>query len=617
MSSLSRMVILLLAMPLAGSLVTLIIGKKKLVLASLLPSISAFLTLVLSFLIAWQSTNTSQAAVGWEWFTIGKQAIALSFEFNRLTIPLMVIVATISFLVHIYSISFFKGDQSLPRYYSTLGLFTFSMLGLTLSGNLLQLFIFWELVGACSYLLIGYYRQKPEASAAATKSFIMNKIGDSGFLVALMILWSLGGLLEISSLETSSISIEIKTLISISILLAIFSKSAQFPFHTWLPDAMEGPTPVSALIHSATMVAAGVFLITRLHFLFTPATLQVAAIVGAITALIGGLNALKEKDIKRLLAWSTLSQLGLMIMVAGNAGFNASFVHLLSHAIFKAGLFLVAGILIATYSNYDVKNLSTQKKPAWLVITVSILCLSLMGLPLTIGFLSKEFMAAQVQSTIFLGIFFLVSLISILYSVRLLAVVIPFGKKIELEQIGKVSISGFLFLPVIILAIASVWIFYSPSPVSAQWISEQWNLKAPDNIHTIFGIVWVTGGLLFAYFMARNGEINRIGRFLPAIPFDHFLQKIFIRPVFFMADTSRRFDALVLDKGLHGIAYINFSIALFTRWFDENIIDGITDFIAYISKLIGNLLRQFVAGKIQSYIWWTVLAVIILFMIMR
>ena len=633
MSSLSLMVILLLTLPSLGSVVCLFIPSNKPKLISIIASVFSFLTLCLAIILNFYSSQTEQTTVGWNWFYIGSHTITLSFEFNQLTIPLMVIVAVISFLVHVYSIGFLEGDKSRPRYFSTLGLFTFSMLGLTLSGNLFQLFIFWELVALCSYLLIGYYRHKPEAAAAATKSFIMNKIGDAGFLIVLMLLWVMGGTFEISALETSHFIKDAKPVISAFILLAIFSKSAQFPFHKWLIDAMEGPTPVSALIHSATMVAAGVFLMARLHFLFTPVTLQVAAIIGATTALIGGVNALRENDLKKLLAWSTLSQLGLMIMVAGNSGFNASFVHLLSHAIFKAGLFLTAGIILSRQdvlpSGQAGLKTSDNSPSGSLKTAIVILCLSLMGFPFTIGFFSKESMLASLDSPVFIGIFFLVNLLTSFYTVRIVSITVTFKKIYDTQVIAPLLIARTPPLsfgegpevrsiaPVVLLAIACLWIFYSLSPLNSSWANLRFDLDEPSTVMTWASLLWVLGGSLVAFAMAQKGKLNWLAERIPIFSFDRILGFLFARPVLILAEVSNRTDIQILDRGLHFIAYVQFGFALLMAWLDRVILDGVTDGLGWLTKSIGNLLRQFVAGKIQDYIWWTLLAVMILIVVMK
>jgi NADH-quinone oxidoreductase subunit L len=238
------------------------------------------------------------------------------------------------------------GDPAFRQYFAMLGFFTFSMLGVVVADNLLFVFIFWELVGFSSYMLIGHWKEKPEAADAAKRAFLFNRVGDIGFLIGLMILWTHAGSFNITDLASFSGENTWMTAASLCIFCGAIGKSAQFPLFSWLPDAMEGPTPVSALIHAATMVAAGIFLLARIDFLFTPAALNVVVITGTLTALAGALSALVQHDIKKILAYSTISQLGLMVVALGAGAPEAAMLHLFTHAFFKACLFLAAGAVI-------------------------------------------------------------------------------------------------------------------------------------------------------------------------------------------------------------------------------------------------------------------------------
>ena len=662
MPSLSDMVILLLAIPLLGSVLCLSIPNSKPKLISIAATLVSFAALGMTLYVASLSA-TGNEAVKWDWFSIGTYAIEIHFEFTHLTLPMILLVAAITFLVHLYSIGFVERNKSSSRYFATLGLFTFSMLGLALSGNLFQLFIFWELVGLCSYLLIGYYRHKPEAAHAATKSFILNKIGDVGFLIALMLLWSVGSGFEIARLESSALTGEFKTLLSLAILLAVFTKSAQFPFHTWLPEAMEGPTPVSALIHSATMVAAGIFLMARLHFLFTPITLQLTVVAGSITALIGGLNALRENDLKRILAWSTISQLGLMTMVAGNEGFNASFVHLLAHGIFKAGLFLSVGFILLNRDEM-VGEEKPVGKPVILIGAILFLCFSLMGIPLTTGFLSKEIMLGALTSSISIALFFIINMLTIFYTVRLMFLMQVFRWPIEQMSVSTSTVSAkyppivfaespvsgtlrngerlappqspeaetlrrqglgatlrrpnlIMSIPVVALAIGCLWIFFSWSPLSASWANQKWMLADAPVVLTIASVIWILVGTAAAFSITHKGKISAIGNWIPAFDFDRVLQSSFVKPILVLAQASQKSDTLILDRGIRSLTYLTFSISLLAAWFDKMVVDGLARAVGWCAKLIGNLIRQLVTGKIQGYVVWTVLALIALLLLAK
>src|SRR6266536_69401 len=312
---------------------------------------------------------------------------------------MLVLVALISFLVQVYSLGYLSEEPpaSLGRYYTYQSLFAFSMMGLVLAPNFVQLFICWELVGLCSYLLIGYWYTKPEAARAAVKAFWITKAGDVGMLIGIVRLWRLTGTFDFLQLlqlaDAGAIPLAGLGVITFCIYLGAAGKSAQFPFHVWLPDAMEGPTPVSALIHAATMVTAGVYLLTRLVWLFrlTPDVMEIVAWNGAFTALLAAVLACVQTDIKRVLAYSTVSQLGYMMAAIGAGFASAGFLHLLTHGIFKALLFLGAGAVIhavATNEIFQMRGLWRKMPQTTIVFVVG--ALSLAGVPLFAGFFSKE-----------------------------------------------------------------------------------------------------------------------------------------------------------------------------------------------------------------------------------
>ena len=569
--------------------------------------VPALLSLCAAIGIAWLIFPNEPTSLIWKWFNIGNTVIYLTFEFNKYTIPLMVLVCSISFLVHLYSIDYMKHDASKTRFFATLAVFTFAMLGLTISGNLLQLFMFWELVGLCSYLLIGFYRDSTKANHASMKALIINKVGDAGFLLALMALWATTQTFEINQLSTNIVGNQWQTFIGIAILIAACAKSAQFPFHTWLPDAMIGPTPVSALIHSATMVAAGVFLLVRLQFLFTPFVLQAITVVGAATALIGGINAIRENDLKRFLAWSTLSQLGLMFLVVGNSASNAAFIHLLSHAVFKAGLFLVAGVLI---QHYNLKYLNEQGATSKVFrILTFMLVLSLVGMPFTIGFLSKEAMLATVgpgSNTFILAL----SFITAFYSTRLLMFV-----QAPSKSNNGPAIPLPLLVSVLVLALASVWIFYARSPLSADWTTDVFHLSAPSTTVTWLSVGVTFFGMAIAIVLIKQGKMVAIQKLIPIVAFDTWLKFLLVKPVLELSQGAARTDHQI-DRGIHLAVYIKVSIAFLVSWIDQYVVDGFVQTLVWISKSTGNIFRKLVTGKIQDYIWWTVIGLILVIIVL-
>jgi NADH-quinone oxidoreductase subunit L len=348
---------------------------------------------------AWRGHAEAQVTrLAWDWLPSDGVSIAtIGILADRDSTLMLILVALVAFLVQLYSLDYLHDEPpaALGRYYTYHSLFAFSMMGVVLAPNLLQLFICWELVGLCSFLLIGFWYQKPEAARAAVKAFWTTKAGDVGLLIGIVLLWRVTGTFDIGELRTlvtsGALPVEGLSLITFCIYLGAVGKSAQFPLHTWLPDAMEGPTPVSALIHAATMVTAGVYLLHRTVFLFPPDVLMVVAWIGAFTALLAAVLACVQNDIKRVLAYSTVSQLGYMMAAIGAGFSSAGFFHLITHGLFKALLFLGAGAVIHAVHSNDLSHMGglAKKMPQTALVFV-IGTLSLAGVPLFGGFLSKE-----------------------------------------------------------------------------------------------------------------------------------------------------------------------------------------------------------------------------------
>src|ERR1700733_11388024 len=329
-------------------------------------TISAFLSvgaIVTGFILSiiFISANGFHPAVteiSKSWLSIGDLQIDFGLKLDALSLMMLLIVTGVGGAIHIYSVGYMHEDSGFSRFFAELSLFTFSMLGIVLANNFIEMFIFWELVGVSSYLLIGFWFERPSAGDAAKKAFIVNRLGDFGFLLGILMVWGILGSLNFSVLQNSITTnpIALGTMATIAGLLIFcgaVGKSAQFPLHVWLPDAMEGPTPVSALIHAATMVAAGVYMLARVFFLFAGSgtALMVVLWIGLITSLLAALMATQQDDIKRILAYSTLSQLGLMVSAIGLGGPLAGMFHLFTHAFFKALLFLGAGSVIHSLHN--------------------------------------------------------------------------------------------------------------------------------------------------------------------------------------------------------------------------------------------------------------------------
>lgn len=368
----------------------------------------------------------------WSWFDLGMLYNNIQFQFDQVVCSMLVLVSLVSFFVHLFSTSYMDGDPHLPRFMSYLSLFTFFMIILVTSNNLVQLFIGWEGVGLCSYLLISFWYTRIQANKAAIKAMVLNKVGDIGLLLAMVLIWNSIGSLDYNSIFSYSFFLSQEDvsldLISFLLLIGVVGKSAQIGLHTWLPDAMEGPTPVSALIHAATMVTAGVFLIIRMSPFFehTPSILLVIVLIGSITAFFTSSIGLTQNDLKKVIAYSTCSQLGYMVMICGFSQYNSGLFHLVNHGFFKALLFLSAGSIIHALSDeQDFRKMGTMN----IITPFSYACIivgsvSLMGLPFLTGFYSKDLIIELIYGehylrfALWLGV--LSAFITAFYSFRLI-----------------------------------------------------------------------------------------------------------------------------------------------------------------------------------------------------
>ena len=395
------MYLLILILPLLSSVFSGLFGRKIgyegvkifsciLMLMTLILSINSFIEVVLFDSLIYIKL--------WSWFNLGMLYNPVTIQFDHMVSSMLILVTSVSFFVHLFSTSYMNGDPHLPRFMSYLSLFTFFMIVLVTSNNLIQLFIGWEGVGLCSYLLIGFWYTRIQANKSAIKAMIINKVGDIGLLLAIVLIWVEVGSLDYDSIFSYSFFIVKDNwnldLISLLLLIGVIGKSAQIGLHTWLPDAMEGPTPVSALIHAATMVTAGVFLIIRMSpfFELTPTILIIIVLVGSITAFFSSTVGLTQNDLKKVIAYSTCSQLGYMVMICGFSQYNTGLFHLVNHGFFKALLFLSAGSIIhALNDEQDFRKMGSMNNITPFTYSCIVIgSLSLMGLPFLTGFYSKD-----------------------------------------------------------------------------------------------------------------------------------------------------------------------------------------------------------------------------------
>ena len=417
------------------------------------------------------------------WLTSGTLDIHIGLTIDRLTAVMLLLVTTVSALVHIYTVGYMQGEPGYARFFCYIALFTFSMLMLVLADNFLQLFVFWEAVGLCSYLLIGHWYERPSACAAATKAFIVNRVGDFGFLLGLLLVWTTfnsldysdvfgkvhdaaGRMINVLGPLGGSWDVPVLTVICLLLFTGAIGKSAQVPLHVWLPDAMEGPTPISALIHAATMVTAGVFMVARMAPLYnlSSTAMTVVAIVGALTMVLGATIALTQTDIKRVVAYSTMSQLGYMIMACGLGAYASGIYHLLTHGAFKALLFLACGsVIIALHHEQDIRKMGglKDKLPVtyWTFVIGS---LALAGFPLTAGFFSKDELLVSAWSSGTLGqvltvLGLLTALMTAFYSFRLVFVTFWGPSHVDHHHAAHVhEPSPDMTVPLIVLAVLSI-----------------------------------------------------------------------------------------------------------------------------------------------------------------
>ena len=477
---------LILFLPLLSAAVITLFTQKHRGLSAGLSIGAVVISFALSVLFVaangWEPANAE--SISRNWLSIGDALhIDFGFKLDTLSLVMIVMVTGVASLIHIYSVGYMHDDPGFSRFFACLSLFTFSMLGIVLSNNFLQTFIFWELVGVSSYLLIGFWYEKPSAADAAKKAFITNRLGDLGFIIGILMFWGFAGTLnfgELSDLVGSFVpqpqfthldraalvsghinvtSINL-TIAALLIFCGAVGKSAQFPLHVWLPDAMEGPTPVSALIHAATMVAAGVYMLCRVFFVLTPDALQVIAYIGGFTALLAALIAIQQNDIKRILAYSTLSQLGYMVMAVGLAGPTAAMFHLTTHAFFKALLFLGSGsVILAMHHEQDIWHMGALRKKTPVTFWTFIVgTLALSGMWPFSGFFSKDSILAlahEQHNNLLFGVGVFVAFLTTFYMFRLVFVVF-FGSTRTKHAEHAHESPGVMTWPLRLLAVLSL-----------------------------------------------------------------------------------------------------------------------------------------------------------------
>lgn len=559
-----------------------------------------FASLVYSLLVLFERFSSPTYKQEGVWLTIGDVQLTAGFEVNQLNALMLVIVSLVSFLVHTYSKGYMHGEERFPVFYAYLGLFTFAMLGLVLSPNLLQTYFFWELVGVGSFLLIGFYFYKDEAKAAAKKAFIMTRIGDVGLLIGMILLFWQVGSFEYDAIFAAVAAGEVAqgmiTLTAILIFIGAVGKSGQFPLHTWLPDAMEGPTPVSALIHAATMVAAGVYLVAALFPLFTASdvALTTIAVIGAITAIFAASIGLVQTDIKRVLAYSTVSQLGYMMLALGSAGYVAGVFHLMTHAFFKALLFLAAGSVIHAVHTQNIEEMGGLWKklrvtgPLFLIGTLAI-----SGVPLFSGFFSKD----EILIAAWEGghpILFLLAVIAAFftafYMFRLFFMVFTGKSRSEMKNVHESP--SLMTLPMIVLAVLAVVSGYVNTPWFGTFLGD-WLVEGNEALGHghVEGPAWIMivatvvslAGIYLSWLIYGKKSLSR-----------NWLGAQTLYKVLYNKYYIDEFYSMTIVKVTKGFSH-------FLRYIDTYLVEGIVLGVTAFVQTLGRLGAKLQTGQVQTY----------------
>ncbi len=604
----------ILFVPLLAALsITLLTLRHRALSAGL--SIGAICVSFVGSLLIWISFDGGSVQYSTPWLSVGGLHVDLGLLLDSLSVTMLLVVTGVGALIHIYSYGYMAEDPGMPRYFAGLSFFTFSMLGVVLSNNFVQLFIFWELVGVSSYLLIGFWYDRPTAADAGKKAFLTNRLGDFGFLLGIILVWTTIGSLNFGEIEATmranpEIFGSLASIAGLLVFCGALGKSAQFPLHVWLPDAMEGPTPVSALIHAATMVAAGIYMLSRVFFLFNETALLVIAWIGGVTALLAAVIAIQQDDIKRILAYSTLSQLGYMVMAVGVMDPTAGMYHLTTHASFKALLFLGAGAVIhAMHHEQNIWKMGGLRRAMpvtyWMFLIAT---LAICGVPPFSGFFSKESIlaAALEHNAILFGVGAGVAALTAFYMFRLVYAVFIGPPKSNAAEYAH-EVPGVMKWPQVLLGVPSLlagfwgiehFIGQSFASASAHHAAAwHWQILSPFShapLAAFFGLGLIGFGIAAAYAFygnaVRDPLPDEMGRLSTAIR-----------------------ERLYLDEAYTAmIRYSHEVLALIADWIDRWVISGmLVRGSQWGTDLAGRLLRMAQTGNVQTYALFLVVAVVV------
>jgi NADH-quinone oxidoreductase subunit L len=618
--------------------------------AGIVSTVCIFLSLICSVLLFSKVWTHQLIHEQFLWFQIGTVKVYAGLLLNNLSVLMLPLIAVVALAVHIYSIAYMHGDAYYRRYFRYLSFFCFAMMALVVVDNLLLMYAFWELVGFASYLLIGFWFTREKAVQANKKAFIMNRIGDIGFLIGIMIVFAHCHTFDLvllfdqpSSLVIGNLSGTWLTVAGLCFFLGAAAKSAQFPLHTWLPDAMEGPTAVSALIHAATMVAAGVFLLARVYPVFSADVKLIITITGTFTAFMAATIALTQNDLKKVLAFSTISQLGFMIAAMGIGAYSSALFHLVTHAFFKCLLFLSAGVIIhemqhikeKLHLEIDPQNIlymgGLRKVLPVTFITCIIAALALIGLPLTSGYLSKDGILIQAfewaeGKSIFYKIIpvsiLITSWLTAFYIARLLFKV--FWSESRLQEMiptfqFPASHENKLFTwPMLFLSVFCLFPVFSLNPLLYEhsWLFRGFLMadyfERENLYHTVIPAavnLFTVPVIYLAYFRYVKQDISWFPEkgFLFRLSYnqwyiDRFYQNYLVRSITWISKLLYHFDRKVVDGLVNLLTKITQVLALISDWVDRYLVDGLISFIALRIRDVGSFARSFQTGKVQQYL---------------
>jgi NADH-quinone oxidoreductase subunit L len=557
------------------------------------------------------------------WIDLGEGgSFPMGVYIDGLAAVMLVVVSFVSLMIQLYSGAFMEGDKRFAWFYAVLNLFTASMLGLVLSPNFIELYAFWELVGLCSYLLVGHWYEKPSARDAALKAFLVTRIGDAALFVGIIIFWATTGSTAFTDISEAAqagfIGGSLFTTAVILVFVGAVGKSAQFPLHVWLPDAMEGPTPVSALIHAATMVAAGVYLVARTYDIFvqSPTAMLVVAYIGGFTALMAATMALVKRDIKRVIAYSTVSQLGYMMLGLGLGSYTAGIFHLYNHAFFKALLFLCAGSIIYAMDSYNLFEMGGLRRRMPLTFWAMVIAgLSLSGIFPFAGFWSKDAIVASAYDRhyyLLFGMALLTVFLTAFYIFRAIFLAFTGEPRTQMAR-EAVESPGIMTGPMLILAFLSVvsgWVgipdgfglpikdYFGEFVTPSAFATETLHLEEHAFSFVLGGISVAVGllgiGLAYALYVARPERAGVLANRLSGLH-------------------------TFLDKGwyfddLYGATFVRFAkwLGRTTRGFDRNVIGGFVSRIGRGALGTGGLLQRLQSGGVQNYALFILLSVLII-----